>query len=479
MSVIICLAAPLVSARAGSSNSIDATYQQLRTRVLQLSPDIRAAQAASDQRNAGVYTAWTKWIPRADLQFSQTRAIDYSILTSGALGSQLTSGSGSTPFINITPVMLSLSRWSLSLNAPIYRRDVHLGIEQANADKDVANRQLGMRISEVDWRLRSLLGDYLHKQYKIATLNTSIELAKASLREAKLRFELGERTRVDVLRAEANLISLESKILTYDQERVASQSALVEYSGLTQAEFRAFFSEANLGSEASIAEAIDRFTDVTAISKRLEPLLMNAAGTAPTENLAEVRERLAKQIGTSSPVYQSYLAEQSASDTRARSIMAHEWPELHFEANVNKQAQDWTTAFASDNRSHSLAIILNIPLFTGGSLFSTASEKSNAQEANGVKRERDILRLKDEVEEQFVQIGALRKTIESQKLNLDRTTELVRLSQKSYQLGKTTLLELLTSQNDLVDSKLALAQTKLNASVLLRRFAWNLGVSLE
>lgn len=447
-----------LQAFASQTPSVNVVFEQLKNRTSEVSPDIRSAQAAYDQKRAQTYTAFARWAPRLDLHLSRSRSIDYSIITSGALGQ-----TGPTSLFN--PQEVNLSRWQLDLDFSIYRRAVHVYALQSLAEKNHAEQQLQLRKSELDWRLHLLLGDYLLKLYKIASLKNSITIAKSNLKEARLRFELGQRTKVDVLRSEANLVSLESKALTYEQERVASASALLEYTGLDRQELKSTGLEDLMGSEDAVSMHIDTFTQIEELEKKSESYLSE--------------EKISQTIASSSPVYKTYLAEQEASDARAQALMEREWPELSITGNLNKQGPKWNDAISTGSVSHSIALVLTVPLFSGGTTISSYREKKYAEQSSAIKTERDIIRLRDEAQDDLTQIRALQKALQSQVLNKSQNEELVRLSQKSYQLGKATLVELLGSENDLFESKLALAQTKLNLSVLLRKFSWKLGVSLE
>ena len=447
-------------------SAVNVLFDSLKKHAFESSPDIRQAEITASQKNAAIFNSWARWLPRADLQLSRSQERNYSIITSGALG---------TAFFGFTPATLSLSSWMLNVTLPIYRRSVHLGILQSYAESDYFDREAEARRSELDWRVRSLLGNYLVQLYKIAALNRSVEIARANLKETKLRFNLGQRTAVDIFRADANVLSLESKLLTYEQEKTAAEGAILEYVGLSRGQFR---TELNaLGwdeplEETEISPVFHHFTDLAPLLKGLESYLDERL------DLESVRDRLGSRLALAGPAYRSSLAAENVSTVQARALMAQEWPELLFQASWSKQSPGWSEAFAPGQQSHSLAVVLNIPIFTGGSTFSTYYQKKYAEESATLKRDRDILRLKHDLEEQFIQIQALRKAHLSQSLSRNRNQELVRLTLKSYQLGKATFLELLTSQNDLLESKLALIQTKNNLAVTLRKFAWSLGVPI-
>ncbi len=440
-----------------SSVPTDEFFARLRKLAQERSYDLRIAQAADEQAGAARYTAWTRWMPSVSLTLSQTRSQDYSILTSGSLGSF------SSMF---TPTATSLSRWSLDGSLPLFQRSVQLGVEQAIAEKQLASHRLKVQVSGMDWRLRQALGNYLLGVYREITVGNSVELARKNLQEARLRFELGQKTKVDVLRAQANLLSLESRNIVHHQQRSTDLNSLLEYSGLTLKDLEDAGINALISDEKALVAAIDDFTRSDRVLEAIQPYVDEKLKPDSIDQL--VAER--------SPNYAAARSEQQTSLSRAKSLNAAEYPALSLRASLNKQTPDWSNSFTSDNVSYSFGAYLTIPIFQGGSFYSTLAESRNSGNQAELKAERDVLRLRNEVENDRIRIRSLLSTLEAQKVNLEQNEEIVRLSFKSYQLGKATIVELLGSQNDLIESKINLAKTKVDLSVLARKLAWNLGL---
>lgn len=445
----------LLSPLLGKAESTNITeiFNQLKKRATQQSYEIQMAQEQLNQSSSKVYTNWTHWIPHLDFQMAQTRSKDYSFLSSGALGN--------LPF-NFTPEAVSVSRWELDLTAPLFRRSVLLGIETSNAENDLNQTKLNSKIAELDWRMHSHLGNFLFQFYKELTLKTSFEIATQNLKEAQLRFNLGQKTKVDVLRAEANLTSIQAKRYSIQQDKENSLNQFLEYTGLTPSEFSSVGIEKLTTDEAKTQEIIDQFSDISAYYSQIKDI----SG-----------QKLDEQVSSSSPTYKTLMSESEMNDLQSQSLMSQEWPELVFKGTINQQGNNWSEAFSANRTSYSASIALSIPLFSGGSLLSTYHEKFHAQKANQIKHEKDILNFLNQVKMEKVQIQTLLSTLESQKLILSQNEEILRLSFKSYQLGKATTLELLNSQDALIDAKLNLAKTKLDLAALTRQFAYHLGVT--
>ncbi|MGZ3687188.1 MAG: TolC family protein [Bdellovibrionota bacterium] len=461
--VALLIPASLVHA-AGLPVDMEVVFTRLKQLSIEKSPDIQIAASTADQKAAEVWTSFARWAPGLTFQTSYVDALNNSFLTSGALGS-------STIIGNITPKATALFSWGLNLNFPIFKRSVELGMEQAFAGKNQAGAQLDSRLHELDWHLRQLLGAYLVQIYREETLKKSIEIAQTNLRDAKLRFELGTNTKVDVLRTDANLVSLESKKVTFYQQRIAAQADLLEYSGLSQEELASLGLAEPFSDEAGILHAIDQFTAYEQTLKSLTTYL----GADPIGE--EVRNR---KIVDSSPNYRNYLAQEDLSSIQAKTLSAQDWPDLSLQASANNQNSDISQAFNNGSTtSWSFGIYVNVPLNIAGSIVSSSLQTARGAHVAEIQRMKDVRHFKNEIENDRIRIEALAKSLESLKLTVAQTEEIARLSEKSYKLGKATIVELLGSENDLTDAKINLAQTKVDLSVLVRKMAWNLGVIAE
>ncbi|MBI4925662.1 MAG: TolC family protein [Bdellovibrio sp.] len=458
MILIIIFLTSISLASSEQTNSIDHIFSYLKEKTLEKSYDLQSTQALNNQKSAQIYTSITHWFPQASLQVSQMRGKDFSILSSGNLGALAAT---------ITPQIYDLKKAELVISFPIYRRSVHIGLIEALNEKDLSKNQLLLSQSEIDWKLRAYLGNYLLQKYKEATIENSIQIARTNLKEAELRFELGQRTKIDLLKAKANLVALNSKKLTYQSEILASQNTLLEYTGMQSKEFFETGLPVKISTELLLAQTIDAFTQIQEALSSVQPYQ-----TASNDVLE-------KQIVEHSPVYQRFIIQNSLSQIKNQLLTSAEWPELALKGSINKQALQWNEVFSSSQRSYALAVVLSIPIFSGGSLLSSNLEKYHANQASEFKTQKDILGFLDEVENEKIQIQTLFSTLEAQKLSLSQNEEIVRLSFKSYQLGKATMLELLNSQTDLIDAKINLAKTKIDLSALVKRFAWNLGKPVD
>jgi outer membrane protein TolC len=454
------------SARAQSEPAVVTVFESLKQKALTLSPQLRTAEANLQSREAHVHTSWAHWLPRVDLQLSQNRSQDYTLINTGMLPQNLG---------GFTPPELSLAGWTAKATFPIYRRSSHLEIEQAIRDRRLADLELNVERSEFDWQLRQRFGSYLYQAYREAAVSSSIELATVNQKGARIRYELGQRTKVDVLRAEANLLSLQSRVLKIRQEKEAARSDLLNFAGITRADFEGEFGS-QLNRESELTGTIEHFSAIDHVLPRISEVIGDKNETVGLDE--GLKRKLGERLASNSPAYRRRILEEESSRTKAALLMVQEWPELVLQGSLSKQNPQWDQLFNGRNQSFSVGLVLNIPLFIGGSLISTRSEQVAAQTAAQIKREQDLAQLRSDVESEVLQIRTLLKSVESMKASLLQNEEIVRLSTKSYELGKETMVELLTSQNELIDAKTNYAQARLDLSVLTRRLASHLGITL-
>jgi outer membrane protein TolC len=436
-------------------------YRRLFALAQAHSPEVRAAQETARQKGAGWWSAFTRWLPRADLQLSASSSKDYSFITSGALGSL-----GSTPGMDLTPKAVTLGRWALNFSVPLYRRQVHLNLMQATLDSAQADAQLANRVSELDWKLRGAAANYLAQVYRELAVQKSIELGEAHLKETKIRVELGQKTKVDLLRSQANLSSWLGKRLSHKNAREADRHTLMDLMGISDGEWQELEAASQWGDVDGTAEAIEKFANLKVTQSVAAPWIQKLSSKGALE----------RRVVESGPRYAQTLREGESSRHQVNSLMASEWPELTAQAGFNKQADVFSKLTEFDNVTYQFSIGLSIPLFTFGSLFSSWREMGAARRIAELRESRELQRVLSDTETLAQQISLLEQTLESTELQLSQQTEILRLTQKSYELGKAGILELLTSQNELLETKINWVKTKLDLSVGLRRFLWEIGV---
>ncbi len=428
---------------------------EIRSMSIEASSSLKELQSRYDLSRSSRYSALTRWFPRVDFQLADSWSQDYSALSSGSLGVL-----GST----LTPQDVNLKRWTLNGQLPLYRRSVHLGFEKASRESLLVEAQWRSRLQEWDVRFADLLGQCLLKRFEIRVLERSIEAALQSLNEARIRLNMGQTTKIDFLRAEAHLSSLtnsriQARAVEEDQKR-----RLVEFTGIGILEFERVGLLEDERDEESVMALIEAI-----YSSRTPPDL---------EKLLKQSQLLSEWPMSRSLAYRQFELEENVSASDAGLFMAQEWPELLLQGSYGRQSLEWNQLFDPDQRSRSFSIVLNIPLFSGGSLFSSAKERSASRQIASLQAAQKKEKFLNDTAQSLSRARTLRDQLKGDIIEESRFEEILRLTRKSYQVGKLTQREVLESERDWLESRLKRARSVVEFGVLVKQLNFNLGVSI-
>ncbi len=154
-------------------------------------------------------------------------------------------------------------------------------------------------------------------------------------------------------------------------------------------------------------------------------------------------------------LYSQILLEKQLADQQATTFTQREYPDLTVRGYYDRLDD---TQFTKFNGEGSLALVLSVPLFTGGTIFSTTKTQAIAQHIAEVNQYTDL---------------------RAQQINLRQQEEIVVLPVKSYRIKQTSMQDLLTSQNKLIDAKNALIQTTNRLAALYRQVCLRARFSLS
>lgn len=402
----------------------------LEEKSVHLSPELKIVRNFRSQKGAESYTRFSDFLPQANFvirkerDFYEERNAQLRALGIGVLNS--------TWGIDY--------RWIL-LNYGLLQANCKTYTEKEKAELEVENKAHEFPIT-----FKTNLLNLLLAQYKKAAVLNSIKKAETGKKEARLGFELGQKTKLDVLRSEANMVSLEAKKITFTDEEQNARSVLLEYSGLEIAD---------LGFLQNLEE--DQITQ-----------LINVL-SAPADNRAE-------PAFDKSPLLQSLAYEEKINTINLAGLTQSQWPELKIQGSYNNAGDSFSQSTHNPYRTHSVALILTIPLFGGGNLISSNFESYFAKKQIEYSMAQRKLETQNRLSNTLLKIKALDALVNSLSLNVSQFEELYRLTSKSYQLGKSTLIELLEVQDNLLDSKISLAQNKIQFFTLSQNYLWQAGL---
>ncbi len=315
-------------------------------------------------------------------------------------------------------------------------------------DRSVFN-QVSLAHRSYDWNYHKILKEekraknelfinllkYILNIYRVKSLENSLEKAEASTKEANLGFQLGSKTKIDVLRANANLMELKSEITRAKLDKQNSLSNFLALSDVPQDQLLYF---ENLNEIELQNELFKNMQLEKSISK------FNSVQRTLNNDLIELN------------LEEQYLTKEKDQ------INANAFPTLKLEGSYQNQESSYRNLFSSPNRSHSVALILEIPINLGGQLISQTLERYYAIHAQNHEIKLKQKTYQQKIKNSSLNIESLISLIESLKINSEQFDELYRLTAISYKLGKASFLELLDVQDNLINAKLKYQENSIN-----------------
>lgn len=410
-----------------------AYFEKWKNIIQERSPELQVKRELREQKKMAQWSAGGSWLPRLDWQLSSNRT--NANLFTGAIGST-------------TEYRQSV----LALSFPIYRRSTDLNLRLASTEFDMAQDDYEGALFEIDWKLRQWVGQWLIAEYKSAALLKSLEAAKRTAHETRIRFERGSRSQLDVLRTQAQMTSLESQSLSAKNEARIALDNLLQATGLTLADLEEAQFPWKSATEAQLETLLSQLTNVS--NQKMER--------------QEVVQRFLEKGRVKKNIERTFVSSQ----LKAKLVFAKEWPELTLKASHQRLAGDWDELGTSPE-SRNVGLTLTIPLFNFGSGYSGYRESSALESVARIQSDQNLRAGLLKVEQLFDQIQVLKKISQAQELRRNQSIELERLTAKSYELGKSTVQDLLSAQNETLNAKVDVAKSRLELVIAERQLEWN------
>ena len=407
------LAAWLASACVGASAlDLTQTYQA----ALEQDATIRAARASADAGRESLPQARAQLLPNVSLGVSRhTNALTST--TPNLLGT-LSTSEASYPSRNDT----------LTVRQPIFRRyqwtqyrQAEAQLEDVNALLDYELQRLAVRVAEAYFE--ALLADDQHAMQLTLQANYA-----AQLDAARKTFAAGAGTRTDIDEAQARL-------------------------------------------DMSIAQELEARQNKDYTRRRLQVLV-----NRPVERLAALDSQRLALLPPEPNSQEDWIARAEQSNPELKVLRARlkvatleldkagagHYPTLDAVAQWARSSSENTTNIRSSYTNRSIGLQLNIPLYAGGGVESAVRQASAARERAEEQLEaarRDLgVRVHKEfrgMSEGVLRIGALTQAVRSAEQALVS-------SQKSFQAGSRTRLDVLNAENARMLALRDLAQARYN-----------------
>ncbi len=402
---------------------------ELKKKSFDSAPELKISRSLKSQRNAESYLAYSQHTPKAALAIKKDRDVM----------------NNTNPLLKTLGIISPDHSWAINYNWSLFNYGLLQTTLKNQEEKTKAELELSNTEKEYSVKFSTNLLNLLLAKYKTSAVLNSLAKSENAKKEAVLGFDLGQKTKIDVLRAEANFVSLSSKKTKFLDEEQEAQSIFLETSGLELQNIS--FLQAL--SEVEIIDLINKLT----VSTSVDNLHSNERG----------------------PLFLSIESEEKINTHALNLITKDEWPELQLQGSFTNAATSFNESLSRPTRAHTLSIVLTIPLFGGGSLISSNFAQYFAKKQLEYTLNRDRLQLKNKFENTFQKIKTLQILIASLALNVNQFEELFKLTSKSYQLGKSTFFELLDVQDNLLESKINLAQNKIQLFSLTENYIWQIG----
>jgi hypothetical protein len=413
------------------ANDFVKEINELKKKSFLSAPDLKIARSLKSQKSAEDYTAITHHVPQAALALKQ----DKDLLNN------------SNPMLKTLGFIPPDHSWSINYNWSLFNYGLIQNTLRTNEESKKTELELSNKEKEYGVIFSTNILNYLLAKYKTSAVLNSLKKSETAKKEATLGFDLGQKTKMDVLRADANFVSLNSKKAKYLDEEEEAHNTFLEVSGL----------------DTDAISFLNPLTEDEIIS--LITALTQSAPLKPISNEYIAETPLAKVISS----------EEKINTRNLNLITKDEWPELRIQGAFNNAGNTFNQSFTNPTRSHSIAIVLSIPIFGGGSIVSSNFAQYFAKKQLQYSLDRERLQLKNKFEVTFQKIKTLETLISSLTLNVSQFEELFKLTSKSYQLGKSNFYELLDVQDNLLDSKINLAQNKIQLYTLTENYIWQTG----
>ena len=438
-------------------------YKALFTQTWEQSPEIQIARKLLEQKTSERYTAWAKRLaPQLDLEISQKRFFNKDLDSDDGTSVNNNEPPGEEEYTDDEDV----TDWQLDMDIPVYKRPLSLAVDIAELELSMARNNLEIRTRELDSRLHELLSNYMVACYKLLNIQNSIVISTDHVQKIQRGYELRDQTKLALLRAEANLQELEARVDLNEQQRDATFRELLDFTAIPEFSPTWFRLNELLDSEERTAGCINSFSDLQSSLQQMEEFLTEAVNDEMLRNI----------FVDNSLLYTQIILARNLEKAKADKYTQGEYPSLYVRGELDRKDDTRLKDYSGEG---SIGLVLSIPLFSGGTLFSNIKTKDMASQIASISEHSNVLRTFNSIANKKKSIKSLEQVHQKQLIHLQQQQEIVRLSLKSYQIKQTSMQDLLTSKNRLIDAKNLLMRTTADLGILLRQFAWEIGTPFE
>ncbi|WGO97251.1 TolC family outer membrane protein [Saccharophagus degradans] len=237
----------------------------------------------------------------------------------------------------------------------------------------------------------------------------------------------------------------------YDQMKLRSETGVGSKADLDQIAARLALANANMiVAQNNFADAQSNYQRVIGLFPNLE----NMSKPAATEDLLRTREKAVQQALENHPTLKAAIADVTAAQAQYKGASSAQWPRLELEA--DKRWDENVGGIEGEDEDFVVSLRLSYDLFAGGA--NRARKKQTAVLISEAKDIRNNSR-RQVIESMELSWNAY-DALKAQKVFLEQHVEAAKATKtayaKQFNIGRRTLLDLLNTENEVVDSKRAL-----------------------
>lgn len=314
--------------------------------------------------------------------------------------------------------------FSISLTQPIYRRDLLIGLYQADSQIRQANAEYGFALQDLMLRVAESYFGVLSAQDDLEFLRSERNANDQQLKQSQQRFEVGLIAITDVEEAKAGFDLANAQVIGAENDLDNAREALREITG------RYLTVLAPLGDTLRLIvpepDDIDAWTE-----------------TAMVQNLELTGARIATETA------REEISRQQAFHLPTLDVIAQ-----HNRSTAGGRFGD------SDITTTSVGVQVNIPIYQGGEVLSRtrAARHEHQRTLDDLERQRRITQRQARdafrgVSSGISQVQALAQAVVSTKAALEAI-------EAGFQVGTRTSVDVLNAQRDLFRAKRDLSQSR-------------------
>jgi outer membrane protein len=380
---------------------VNMTLEEAISRARKFSPQVVQAQGSIRTTAAAEKSAFGAYLP----------SLSASANTSLASAERVNQATGTT-------VTGSADSYSAGLSASW---DVFTGFRRKNerqraaAESQSAQAQLVGQLFDVEFSVERAFYDTLRAEELMTVAKARIERANQGLGFAERRLSVGSATRSDLLRAQLEVNTARESLLQTENQRLVAALSLGRL----------------VGVDGPVAPIRSGPTEPTPLKSSREEVVNNLVAVAPSIKAAQAAVAAAEAgIGTAHSQY---------------------YPSVRLSGGLDWFNQDF--GLAGGRTSWSVRLGLAYPIFDGF-VRDEGMVRAQTQAETAQSLLQDTQRsVRSEAERVMSQLQLAEERIALNQQAVAVAEEDLRVQQERYRLGATTILELLTSQANLVQAQ--------------------------